>query len=241
MIYLSRLILNTRNPQVRRDLGDCHQLHRTVLRAFPQSPDGIQARKHFGLLYRAEAFARDPLLARMLVQSAVAPDWSQLPAGYLAPLSDVRGNPAVRLVDDEYAQIQAGMQLIFRLRANPTKRISDRTAGRENKLLGKRVALLREEDQLAWLERKGQSHGFRLLATAVQPELPDIRVTALEQTRGRRPVRGDDSSLPLSFGAALFEGCIEVTDRTAFLATLRAGLGSGKAFGFGLLSVAARQ
>src|SRR5207248_8052978 len=35
VIYLSRLYLNPRNRAVRLDLGDCHALHRTVLRAFP--------------------------------------------------------------------------------------------------------------------------------------------------------------------------------------------------------------
>ena len=39
-------------------------------------------------------------------------------------------------------------------------------------------------------------------------------------------------------GAVLFEGRLEVTDRTMFLEALRGGIGSGKAFGFGLLSVA---
>jgi CRISPR system Cascade subunit CasE len=44
--------------------------------------------------------------------------------------------------------------------------------------------------------------------------------------------------MPLRFGAVLFEGRLEVTDRELFLTALREGIGSGKAFGFGLLSVA---
>lgn len=206
MLYLSRLIVDALSRPARRDLGDCHQLHRTVLGAFPQAPAGIPARDHFGLLYRAEPVDGAPRLIRLLVQSNVAPDWTRLPPGYLGPDPDMRGNPSVRSVSPEYEHIQDGMALIFRLRANPTKKLSDRTPGSENKLLGKRVALLREDDQLAWLARKGERHGFRLLETAARPELPDVRASTAENVRGRRPAHDGVAAMPLRFGAVIFAG-----------------------------------
>ncbi len=238
MLYLSRLILDPRNPRVRRDLGDCHQLHRTVLGAFPKMPDATQAREHFGLLYRAEPLPGSAALVRLLVQSNMTPTWAHLPGGYLGPALDGRGNPAVRPVSGAYEQISNGMRLIFRLRANPTKRISNRTPGRENKLLGKRVALLREVEQLEWLARKGRDHGFQVVATAADPEVPDVHASMQSQARGRTREQVERPSMPLRFGAVLFTGQLEVTDRDAFLAALGCGIGSGKAFGFGLLSVA---
>jgi CRISPR system Cascade subunit CasE len=238
-MYLSRLILDTRHRRVRRDLGDSHQLHRTVLAAFPQAPAGAQARAHFGVLYRVESLADSPALARLLVQSAAAPDWSHVPAEALGPAADGRGNPAVRTVDAEYERITAGARLVFRLRANPTRKLSDRTPGRDDPLLGKRVALLREEEQLAWLARKGEQHGFRLLATALQPEVPAVQATPQATEWGRRPGGDGRAAMPLCFGAVLFNGRLEVTDAERFRATLIGGIGSGKAFGFGLLSVAA--
>lgn len=129
------------------------------------------------------------------------------------------------------------MRLIFRLRANPTKRIGANNTEQGERWRGKRIELRREEDQLAWLARKGETGGFRLVGVEVYPELPDTRVSNQEKARGRRPGPGDDT-MPLRFGAALFEGRLEVIDRAAFLATLRAGIGSGKSFGFGLLSIA---
>ncbi|MFO7169860.1 MAG: type I-E CRISPR-associated protein Cas6/Cse3/CasE [Chloroflexota bacterium] len=239
MLYLSRLILDTRHPQARRDLGDVYQLHRTVLGAFPAAPAGRPAREHFGLLYRIEPVSGAPALARLLVQSNHLPDWSHLRPGYLGPAPDERGNPAVRPVSDEYARIQEGMRLVFRLRANPTKRISDRTPGRENALLGKRVALLREEERLAWLARKGEQHGFRLLTTGIDERIPAAQAAAQPDERGRRPAREGGGAMTMRFGAVLFSGLLEVTDRAAFLRALEHGIGSGKAFGFGLLSVAA--
>lgn len=239
MLYLSRLILDTQSREVRHGLADCYHLHSDILRAFPEVPDGAHAREHFGLLYRAEPFERSSRMVRLLVQSAAEPVWSRLPESYFAPdPEDGRGNPAVRQVDTEYEQIQVGMELVFRLRANPTRRISAKNMEQEARWHGKRVELRREEDQLAWLARKGEQGGFRLVGVWARPEVPDTRATNLEKVRGRRPARNGSQAMPLRFGSVLFDGRLEVTDRAAFLATLRAGIGSGKAFGFGLLSVA---
>ncbi|MDW8392450.1 MAG: type I-E CRISPR-associated protein Cas6/Cse3/CasE, partial [Oscillochloridaceae bacterium] len=130
-IYLSRLLLDARVARVRRDLSDVYQLHRTILAAFPQAPDGASARDHFGVLYRIEALDRDPWLFRLLVQSTVQPDWSRLPGHIFGPAPDERGNPAVRRVDEDYARIKTGARFFFRLRANPTRRLSNRTPGRD--------------------------------------------------------------------------------------------------------------
>ncbi|MER3437012.1 MAG: type I-E CRISPR-associated protein Cas6/Cse3/CasE, partial [Chloroflexota bacterium] len=34
-LYLSRLILNPRNREVRRDLADCQRLHQRIMTGFP--------------------------------------------------------------------------------------------------------------------------------------------------------------------------------------------------------------
>jgi CRISPR system Cascade subunit CasE len=241
MIHLSRLILDPLRQPVRRDIADCHRLHRTLLRAFPEAPEATQAREHFGLLYRAEPYERHPRLVRVLVQSTVEPDWLRLPPDYLGPSPDERSNPALRTVDEVYERIAAGMQLTFRLCANPTKRISTNNMEQDARWRGKRIELRREDEQLDWLARKGASGGFRLLDVNAQPEVRVVRAANLEKARGWRPGRDGTAAMPLRFGAVSFEGRLEVTDSDAFRMTLRNGLGSGKAFGFGLLSVAGRQ
>lgn len=241
MHYLSRLILDPLRRPVRRDLGDAYQLHRTMLRAFPQAPDGVPAREHFGLLYRIEPYERQPNLLRVLVQSALAPDWSKLPEQYLGRSPDERPNPAVRTIDETYGQLVTGMQLIFRLRANPTRRIGANNAEQGEQWRGKRVELRREDEQLDWLARKGAVGGFRLLHVSTQPAVRAVQAANLEKVRGRKPARDNADAMQLRFGAVLFSGQLEITDRDAFVATLEHGIGSGKAFGFGLLSIAAQQ
>ncbi len=239
-VYLSRLILDLSNTRVRRNLSDTYQLHRTILSAFPQAPSGTSARQHFGVLYRIESVPQAPMQSRLLVQSTYAPDWTRLPAAFFAPPPDERGNPAVRRIDEVYTHITTGARFFFRLRANPTRRLSNCQPDREDPLAGKRVALLREEEQLDWLERKGAQHGFRLLNTHLHPEIPAVQAAPQGTDRGRRRAGDSRETTSLTFGATLFTGYLEVTDADRFRATLIEGIGSGKAFGFGLLSIAGK-
>lgn len=234
MLYLSRLILNLRDRNVRRDLADVQQLHRTILNAFPAVPEdgGTRAREYFGVLFRAEPLPDQPLAARVLVQSNQAPDWTYLLTGYLAPSLDGRPNPAVRQLDD-YDRIAAGMPLRFRLRANPTQRIGKNNLQQGEKWRGKRVELRQETDQIAWLQRKAEQGGFRLLTLQSSPGMANVRVSPQAKVMGDR-----HAAAKMTFGAAVFEGLLEVQDPERFRQTLVSGIGSGKAYGFGLLSIA---
>jgi CRISPR system Cascade subunit CasE len=210
-MFLSKLALNPRSRQARRELADPYQLHRTVLAAFPDEAEGGLGRVSF----RVDT-DRCTGLSTVLVQSAAAPDWSGLRAAGDYLLADPESK--------EFApSFQRGRQLFFRLRANPTVK-------RE----GKRHAWLREEDQVAWLQRKARGEGknsrpagFEVLSVRVVPE--GVR----RGRKGNGPDRRD-----LSLFSVLFEGILAVTDPDAFHDTLVQGIGSGKAFGFGLLSLA---
>ncbi len=227
-LYLSLLVVNGRSREARGDLGNCQSLHRRMLHAFPDEADVTAARERFGVLYRVEPVDGG---ARILVQSRERPDWSRLPAGYLR--GEVIGP---KRVDEAYAQIAAGDELMFRLRANPTKRISNRSTTAPERWRGKRVDIHGEEAQMQWLSEKGKAAGFVLLAVRSRmdaDEVPDVRTV---QVAGR--VTGGGRERRLTFGSVVFEGRLRVTDAALFVRTLEQGIGSGKAFGFGLLSVA---
>lgn len=225
MLYLSSLMVSGRSREARDALGDCQALHRLVLLAFPNLGGLPDARDQFGMLYRVEPVDGG---ARILVQSLEKPDWSRLPTAYLhgAVVGPKR-------VDEAYARLAVGDELVFRLRANPTRRISNRNLSVEKKWRGKRVELRREEDQYAWLRRKGEQSGFVLLAVRAHPIIPDVRATAMgDRVIGRHPAGR------LTLASVTFEGRLRVTDPDAFRRALLNGVGSGKAFGFGLLSIA---
>jgi CRISPR system Cascade subunit CasE len=225
-MFLSKLILNTRDRAARRDLADCHDLHRTIMSAFPQS-NGAAAREEFSVLFRVDT-GRDGKVV-MLVQSRSEPDWSRLPDGYLLEADD---NPACKPVLSHYARLETGQRLLFRLLANPTKRVSANNTEQDARWRGKRIELCCEEDQIAWLRRKGEVAGFRLLAARVNRDVPNVQTATRPKTSGWR------EKSRLSFGSALFNGELEITDAERFRQALSDGVGSGKAYGFGLLSIA---
>jgi CRISPR system Cascade subunit CasE len=239
-MYLSRLILNPRSRSVQRDLADCHELHRSVMRGFPDVLATGDARARLGVLYRIDAASRRQRL-NLLVQSEEKPDWSRLPADYLLETGGHPENPACKSVDAAFARIELGRQFVFRLRANPTKRISATGAARAGNpdAAGKRVELRYEKDQLEWLARKGEQGGFQVLSVQANPDVPNARVQPMERVLGHRERGGDERRRRMTFGSALFEGVLRVTDVERFRATLESGIGSGKAYGFGLLSIAA--
>lgn len=245
-MYLSRLILNPRNRKVRRDLSDCQELHRTVLSGFPDMHEnGINARHKFGVLHRLDIHPVSGAIV-LLVQSIAKPDWSSLPEGYL--LGDIgTENPACKEISELYGCIKDGDILAFRLRANPTKKvgtsqIKDIRAGKQ-KSNGRRVPLKTENEQLLWLKRKGESGGFQLIAAKPFMELDDVILKEEGSIKSRAYMKGtqrtgDTTINRLSFASILYEGKLKVVDADKFRETLKAGIGSGKAYGFGLLSIA---
>ncbi len=217
-MYLSRLILNPRSRQVRKELANPYDLHRTVMRAFP---DGVR-REDADILYRLEADQNPPLL---LVQSEIEPAWDALNPGWLHPASpfDPLPNPAVRRV--ESLHLPAGRILQFRLVANPIVKKK-----REGKKHSNRVPLVREETQIAWLQDKGKIHGFRVHQALVT----DPRKYTLWKRRGTKAQKKP----PITLFTVRFDGILQITDPEAFAQALRQGIGPAKAFGCGLLSVA---
>jgi CRISPR system Cascade subunit CasE len=172
------------------------------------------------------------------VQSAVPPDWERAfcNARYLlADLGQERNPWEVRPFDPSFTK---GQRLRFRLAANPTKKIDTMKKAERQSLApeqlqdkkgrhGKRVPV--QPDQLLdWLVRRAQSEGFYVIedSTSIQPGYIYMNKTR-DGTAGQR------------LRSVRYEGILEVTDPDKFRDTLFRGVGPGKAFGLGLLSVAA--
>lgn len=240
-------------------------------------------RARLGVLFRLETDGRSGA-ARVLVQSHVAPDWGRLPAGYVLDTGGSVANPDQKFVGEAFAAIRAGDELVFRLRANPTKRLRPETGPDGVRRDGKRVELRTEEELLVWFKEKGDGNpatgrpgaGFRLLTVQARPGLAvgvrggsdgggrgenedrrfggdgagtapeavsDARARSVGKVTGSAlrsngDGRGAATRRMLTFGDVVFDGRLLVTDAELFGQTLVRGIGSGKAFGFGLLSVA---
>jgi CRISPR system Cascade subunit CasE len=196
--------------------------------AFPQTQQPEEsARERFGVLHRLEVDRRGNRLI-LYVQSWEEPDWSRLVPGYLEENSNLE-NPACKPVEEKYRGLKTGAVFAFRLQANPTRKIDKKNQKDGPRWHGKRVELRREEDQIAWLQRKGEQGGFELLGVRVQGQVKE---------QGRRQRRGSSDS-PLTLAAVVFEGHLRITDAGKFYDhSLARGIGPGKAYGLGLLSLA---
>ncbi len=218
-MYLSRLILNPRSRQVRSEIADLYEMHRTVMKGFAGRLDPAER-----VLFRLETHPRSGV-PTLLVQSLGLPDWDFLAAPermYLLPPDDLPlgvENPAVKSFD---LALNHGQVLAFRLRANPTVK-----KDREGQKQGRRVGLVREEDQLSWLRRKIEAAGGVLLSARVAADL---------RTGGK--VYRDQVKHQLEFISVQFDGLLQVSNPTRLSETVRNGIGSAKGFGFGLLSLA---
>lgn len=229
-MYLSRLFLNPRNRAVRRDLADCQDLHRTIMRAFPSAQDAAMApnaegvRGRYGVLHRLEICERTGRIA-LYIQSREQPDWSALPIGYLSPDVPME-NLVVKSVAESYGRIREGMIFRFRLRANPTRKVDTKSGSNGERNNGRRVPITGNEALADWLQRKAAVGGFRLLDFDIRWEGLDAKVS------------GSHPAGKISLRASVFEGRLVVTDPALFRATLENGIGTAKAYGFGLLSIA---
>ena len=213
-LYLSKLVLEMRHPQVRADLRNPYDLHRTLTFAFVAEGEDLPPEKR--PLWRQDG-ERPPIL---MVQSRAAPDWDQLLVrhpGYLT--FQVTHLDEAKLT----ALSREGAEYRFRLRANTTvtKQVAAEDKPRGHK--PKRIGLYGAEAQAEWLLAQGERCGF-------MPER--FEITHSERFRARK------GGAKVTLSAATFEGVLSVTDPAKLRGALCGGLGHGRAFGLGLLSLA---
>jgi CRISPR system Cascade subunit CasE len=210
-MYLTRLRLDPRSAQVRRDLSNPYDMHRTLVRAFVADETATPPR----FLWRIEP-SGDWAMPVVLVQSAHAADWSVLSKlpNYLKQKAEIK------LVDLE-ALLQVGSRYRFRLIANPTVTQE-----------GKRHGLSSEEAQLEWLARQGEKHGFTL-ETGAQDQKYAVLIS---DSRVLKVHKKEPS--PIYLQQVHYEGLLRLENALALSQALSAGIGPGKSFGCGLLSVA---
>ena len=110
----------------------------------------------------------------------------------------------------------------FSLLANPTRKRVVREADGTRRKNGRREPLVTREDLLDWITRKAELNGFTIdifsLKTVPRPRQPFLKKGAAG-----------------THTATEFSGALKVTDPRLFHKAATGGIGSAKAFGFGML------
>jgi CRISPR system Cascade subunit CasE len=227
-MFLSKVILQTRSTAAHRILADLYRQHQFILSAFPDQSTALAnseaptSDNRPSVLYRIETYDGGNRLF-FLVQSDEEPDWER--SSGLHP-----GTVATSCVKTIEPLFSPGQSLRFRLRANPTMmHVNGDINVRADH---KRCGLYKEAEQLAWLERHAGRSGFQIVRDVV-------RIASLGVQNGEKPAAKEGGKgHTVKCLTVDFDGVLTVDDADAFLAAFRKGIGRGKAWGCGMLSLA---
>jgi CRISPR system Cascade subunit CasE len=206
-MFLHRVHLDARCKEVRRDLADPYEMHSTLCRAFAAPDQNAES----SFLWRLEPETDLRGNSRLILQSRGKPDWGRIGVeGYVLGEPD----PPLDFFDRLGLEtVKAGAVFRFRIRANPCVTRA-----------GKRLGLMKLDDQLSWLKRKGENHGFGIQGARTSED-------------GMLVGKQRGTSSPVRIFSVLFDGILSVNDPVIFREALEKGIGHGKAMGLGMLSV----
>lgn len=169
---------------------------------------GNQARHQTAALFRLE---EQPDGFTILVQSAIEPALDNLPAGY----GTARTKPLTPLLNG----LAEGVSVHYRIIANATSKLGkNTTAGRP-----KQVVPLHGANADRWWQRQADSSGL-VLHSLHSSQLPGAT--------------GHRGKARMTHARTRFDGTATVTDPKALTERIRTGIGRGKSYGCGLLTIA---
>ena len=210
-MYLSRVELDVTRRATMRALAAPQKLHGAVESAFP----GERRRR----LWRLDHWNGKLYL---LLLSEDQPNLLEI-SDQFGPVNR-QGCTEIREYNQLLERIVPGSVWQFRLTANPTKSCAGE-AGAEHR--GKVLAHCTVEYQEKWLLDRAEKHGFRL-------EPDGFTVTA---SRWLHFAKGGMQNRTVSLLSVTYEGVLQVTEPDLFRTLLTSGIGRGKAYGLGLMTV----
>lgn len=215
-MYLTRFEINPQRLAARAFLASPHRIHAGVMSAFSDASHDSAAEGR--VLWRVDPGDHDAVL---YVVSPEKPD--------LTHLVEQVGRPTYGWQTRDYGpfldRLTAGDRWAFRLRANPVHNVLPPEGGR-----GKRHGHVTAVQQSEWFRRQAERRGFTLPETGTGAD--DVVL------RDRRTLRFTRRDRQVTLSTALFEGTLVVTDPAVIRASLVGGVGPGKGYGCGLMTLA---
>lgn len=206
-MYLSRIALDTGRRETMRALYTPSILHGAVEASFP----GERKRR----LWRVDVLRGQTCL---LLLSDERPRWPRVQDQFGFPDQPWETKDYQPLLD----RIIEGSRWRFRLRCNPTKSVP---AGEHER--GRVEAITIAAGQREWLVLQGIKHGFSVVEGGFD----------VVSSEWKRFGKGNEHGREIVLLQAVFEGVLTVTDAESFKEALTKGIGRGKAYGLGMMTV----
>lgn len=223
-MYLTRFQINPARRDARKLLSSPHAMHAAVRAAFPIATDYERADAR--TLWRLDTPATATV--HLYIVSPGEPDLTHLIEQVGWPTMKAE-TWVTRNYDGLLASLASGQRWAFRLTANPTHSGRKTADAKETQRFG----YLREHEQVEWLAKRADRHGFAL---ADQGDgLPNVR---LHRRQAQTFKRGMGA---VTLMMATYDGILQITDADAFRSALTRGIGHAKAYGCGLLTLAPAQ
>ncbi|MGW5221341.1 type I-E CRISPR-associated protein Cas6/Cse3/CasE [Nocardia sp. NPDC004085] len=254
MTYLSRIRINPLRTAAQSLLANPRAMRSAVLHGIPDDPLAER------VLWRLDS--DNPHRPALFVLTRTQPDWTHLTEAVGWPDADgvhARVADYRNLLD----RLEVGDHYAFRVTANPVQNTSTpikptptqaaytATGGRRSFRIGHRTA----EAQLGWFLARPEKWGFRIPQAHTTPAAPgitdnppvptvpasEVRIIARNRLSFGKPdaKKPTGTGKPVILHTATFEGRLEVLDLERFTTTLLEGIGPAKAYGCGLLTLAA--
>jgi len=258
-MFLSNLEIDYKSNKVNNWITNPYKIHQRLWMGFEKQKDEF-SKPDF--LYRVEDNFRlaGELKPRILVLSNISPFWKDAFNGEKFLITEPK---ILNLNLDNFIEVDRSFR--FSLKANPTKKIKNyRLLFREElkdfpeletrdnrvkylegkeklaklieivskeqreKLPSKRIGIYKDHEQVEWLKRKGEQSGFEIIN--------------LQFDKGEKEKISKKSDGIVTHNLDLLQvhytGILRITDIETFKKAYSQGIGSGKAFGCGLLLLA---
>lgn len=226
MTTLTRIPINPQTRGGRRLLTNPQAMHAAVRACFPPDIDEDVAR----VLWRTDL---DEHACTLYIVGPEEPD--------RRVIIDQAGWPTRPGETADYRPfldaLKRGQEWAFRLVANPVRSLPTNGAKR-----GKVVPHVTPAQQVEWLVGKADAAGFTIRDRDGESgsEGPDVLVDRRQDLAFARRDPSDEHRRTVTLRTARFEGSLRVEDVEALRRTLTQGLGKGRAYGCGLLTLARR-
>ncbi|RHX83882.1 type I-E CRISPR-associated protein Cas6/Cse3/CasE [Leptospira stimsonii] len=259
-MFLSQLKLDLRNRITQNWIQNPYHIHQRLWMAFGDGTIGKDF-ESAPFLYQLELHTNS-VPSRILVFSDVLPDWKRAFTDF-SVLEEIPKENHIKQISPAFIQPDAAFR--FSVTANPTKKVKDyrslfieelkdfpknfdysnqklyrsgkakleelkKTVTKEQRenLKSKKVGIYLENDQLEWIHKKALDNGFSLLEVMIEKE---------SDSSASKTKRSDLPSIP-KIHTVTFSGILRITDPEKFKIAYTKGIGSGKAFGCGMLLLA---
>lgn len=219
-MFMTRMALNPHRRGARKLIASPQVMHAAVLAGFAEPP--VPAPDGARVLWRIDENPAD----RRTLLYLISPDKPDL-----THLVEQAGWPTTqewecKRYDKFVAALADGDTWAFRLTANPVHNGRTKTDAARTQRLG-HVTYQQQQD---WLLSRAERNGFRI--TLGENDSPDVVVHRRKVHRFQRR----ENTVTLT--QATFDGRLVITDVHAFRQTLVRGLGHGKSYGCGLMTLA---